>query len=367
MRIVFWASTFGHTIGGGPVLAPLLAGALQSRGHDVLAITDQRPTSLPEEEEIGGVRVLRFPFRRALAGDVRLFASLRRRVAELKRDLNPNLSYIFSSGYCELFHHETEDVVPAPLVVTLHDSFAAERLRSSALVGRNLRAASWVTACSAFVLDHARRHVPEITATSSAILNAVPAPNRDPVSPSADPAHLLYVGRLVHKKGVDVLLAAFAMLTGRFPELRLTIVGGGDDAPELKMMASRLGVAELATFAGSLGRDDIFDLMATAGMVVMPSRIEPFGLVALEAAHMGRPVVASSVDGLPEVVLHGQTGLLVPPDDAPALADAIASLVDDPERARVLGERARARALEAFTWEGFVDSYERLFEAVARP
>lgn len=364
--MVFWASTFGHTIGGGPVLAPLLAGALRKRGHEVLVITDQRPSSLPEEEHVGGVRVLRFPFRRALGGDVRLFASLRRRIAELKRDLNPDLSYIFSSGYCELFHHETEDVVPGPLVVTLHDSFAEERLRSSAIVGRNLRAASWVTACSDFVLDHARRHVPEITAHSSTILNAIPVPDCNPGPASVDPAHLLYVGRLVHKKGVDVLLTAFAMLAERFPSLRLTIVGDGDDGPEFRMMASRLGIAERATFAGSLDRATIFDLMAAAGMVVMPSRIEPFGLVALEAAHMARPVIASSVDGLPEVVLDGRTGLLVPPDDASALADAIASLVADPDRARALGQRARARALESFPWEGFVDSYERLFEAVTR-
>ena len=96
----------------------------------------------------------------------------------------------------------------------------------------------------------------------------------------------------------------------------------------------------------------------------MPSRIEPFGLVALEAAQLGRPVVASAVDGLPEVVVHGETGLLVPPDDPAALARAIAVLLDDPLRARALGAAARRRAETVFAWDRYVAAHEQLFEKI---
>ncbi|HEY2891951.1 MAG TPA: glycosyltransferase family 4 protein, partial [Dongiaceae bacterium] len=92
---------------------------------------------------------------------------------------------------------------------------------------------------------------------------------------------------------------------------------------------------------------------------------EPFGLVALEAAQAGRAVVASAVDGLPEVVVHEQTGLLVPPGDAAALAAAIASLFDNPERAKAMGEAGRRRAESHFSWDRYVTTHEGLFQQVA--
>jgi hypothetical protein len=138
--------------------------ALRERGHDVLVVSDQRPASLPADECVGGVRVLRFPFRRALIRDPVLFASLKSRIAALKREFRPDLAYIFSSGYGELFHYATSDDQPGAHVVTLHDSFEEERLRRRTIVGHNVRGAAWVTTCSRHVLDHTRRHVPEITA-----------------------------------------------------------------------------------------------------------------------------------------------------------------------------------------------------------
>jgi glycosyltransferase involved in cell wall biosynthesis len=364
MRLLFWASTFGHTIGGGPVLGPCLAGALRERGHDVLVLSDQRPASLPADECVGGVRVLRFPFRRALTRDPVLFASLKGRIAALKREFRPDLAYIFSSGYGELFHYATSDVQPGPHVVTLHDSFEEERLRRRTIVGHNVRSAAWVTTCSRCVLDHTRRHVPEITARSSAILNAIPVPDRA-VAPFLDSARLLYAGRLVRKKGVDILIEAFARLAPTYPSLGLTIAGDGEARPELEALAARLGAVERIRFTGAMDRRDILDLMSGAGIVVVPSRIEPFGLVALEAAHMERPVIASNVDGLPEVVVDDRTGVLVPPEDAARLAEAVASLVDDPRRAQKLGQQARAHALESFDWKVFVGMYETLFERIA--
>ena len=365
MKILVWASSYGHTIGGGPVLGPLLFGALAARGHEVLVLTDHRPRTLPGEEDLAGVRVRRFPFREALGGDGRLFVTLRQQVSQLRKNFDPDLIHIFSPGYSELFHHLTETTPKSPLVVTLHDSFPARSFHPEAIIGRDVRAASWITACSQFVLRNARRHVPGIADRSSAILNALPPPDVTPWAPLSGRPELLYVGRLVEKKGVDLLLRAIDRLGGMTPAPTLTIIGKGDDEEGLKKLSEDLGIASRVTFAGSLDRKAVLERMSACSMVVVPSRIEPFGLVALEAAQVGCPVVASRVDGLPEVIADRQTGLLVPPDDVNALAASIMSIIGSPAEARRLGQQARDRALNSFSWDAYVSAFDALFRKLA--
>ena len=100
-------------------------------------------------------------------------------------------------------------------------------------------------------------------------------------------------------------------------------------------------------------------------MVLMPSREESFGLVALESGLMGRPVIASRVGGLPEVVQHGETGLTVPRDDPEAMAAAAVRLLREPDRARRFGEAARERGLSTFSLDRYVDQYEALYRRLA--
>ncbi|MEO8667040.1 MAG: glycosyltransferase family 4 protein, partial [Bauldia sp.] len=244
-------------------------------------------------------------------------------------------------------------------------SFPAEAYRSDALVGRNLRAAAWVSACSAAVLETAKNYVPEVAATGTVVLNALPLVENRAATANPRRNHLLYVGRLVPHKGVDTLIAAMALLAPHYPDLRLTIVGEGEARGALQGDAARLAITERVVFAGSVPHARVYEEMASAVMVVVPSRIEPFGLVALEAAQMGRPVVAAAIGGLPEIVIDGETGLLVAPDDPPALAGAIATLLDDPQRADRLGEAARRRALEHFRWDRFVDTYDAALTRIA--
>jgi starch synthase len=107
-------------------------------------------------------------------------------------------------------------------------------------------------------------------------------------------------------------------------------------------------------------------LINRCAVVVMPSLFEPFGLVALQAAHLARSVVASRVDGLLEVVVDGETGLLVEPEDAEALAGAIARLLAEPELARRMGQAGRQRAQETFGWAAHLEAYEALYHRLVR-
>ena len=175
------------------------------------------------------------------------------------------------------------------------------------------------------------------------------------------------VCRLVEpKKGLRVLLEAVAQLRKQssVPGCQLLIVGDGPAYGSLCERAERMGLAPWVVFAGM--RRDVAGLLPLLDIFVLPSLYEGFGIAILEAMAAGRPVVATAVGGIPEVVVHGETGLLVPPGDPVALAAALHELLAHPERARALGARGRERAREKFHIESIVRQHETLYEACLR-
>ncbi|MBN8480726.1 MAG: glycosyltransferase [Xanthomonadales bacterium] len=177
-----------------------------------------------------------------------------------------------------------------------------------------------------------------------------PAPNSPDLWPgNDDEPKLLAVGRLSHYKGFDVLLDALA----RAPTTRLLLVGDGECALSLRERADRLGISARIVFANRLDDETLTRAYAQADAFVLPSldRSEAFGLVLLEAMRAGLPAVASGVrgSGIGHVVADGQTGLLVPPGDAPALAAALARIGNDVALRHRLGEAGRRRWREHFT------------------
>lgn len=168
---------------------------------------------------------------------------------------------------------------------------------------------------------------------------------------------LLFVGGMdqAHAfKGIDVLLRALRLV----PAARLILVGEGDLRRKYERLAEKLGVAERCDFKGRVSQDDLAATYQSADILVLPSisGAEAFGLAALEAQSCGLPVVASDLPGVRTVVAHEQTGLLVRPRDAAALSQAVARLCADQILRRQMGERARARVLERFTWDKHTDA-----------
>ncbi len=190
---------------------------------------------------------------------------------------------------------------------------------------------------------------------------------------------VLFVGRIEQIKGIDVLLEAVGELLRRRPDLRrrvcLVVVGGAIDpnadgsesekVAELRRMVGEHGIRDNVDFVGSVDQRELSLYYAAADVCAVPSLTESFGLVALEAMACGTPVVATRVGGL-QTVVTSESGLLVPPGDASALADAIAELLDDQELRVRLSAGARARA-QAFTWSRVADAIERVYEEVAPP
>jgi glycogen(starch) synthase len=166
---------------------------------------------------------------------------------------------------------------------------------------------------------------------------------------------------LVARKGFDLALSAFATIASRVPAVRMVVAGDGPARAPLEKQAAELGLRDSVDFVGWVAPENVPALINTATIVVMPSRWEPFGLVALEAAQMARPIVATRVGGLTEVVEHGQTGLLVDNENPDALAKAMAELLEHPQVTTRMGETARSRAIERFSWSRCVDAYDSVY------
>jgi glycosyltransferase involved in cell wall biosynthesis len=171
---------------------------------------------------------------------------------------------------------------------------------------------------------------------------------------------ILCVGPLLPEKGFQDAIWAFEILRFLYENLHLLLVGSGPDRARLEQFAGTIGAQRAVHFLGD--QPDLTALMAHADVVWIPSRSRGGSNVALEAMAAGRPVVASRLPALAEIVTDGETGLLIPPGDKPALARQTRTLFDDPKRGRRMGEAARHRVGDNFTVAHLVDRFARLYE-----
>ena len=268
-----------------------------------------------------------------------------------------------------------------PLVVSLHGSDVSISERSK-LIGRIARGtfarAAAVTAPSEDLLERATRlgargdlrlipygaDVDALTATTEDTERL-----RVRLGLTEDRFVVAGIGRFVPVKGFAYLLDAFAKARASNPELHLILVGDGDLRPELERRARENDVVEHTTFPGMANRDEIAAYLALADVVVVPSirfegMVDGLPNVALEAMAAGKPLVASNVGGLPQLVRDGATGLLVGEKDVNALAASIVRLSHDPDLRRRLGASAQEEIRANRSWDTaaaqFVDVFERV-------
>jgi glycosyltransferase involved in cell wall biosynthesis len=161
-------------------------------------------------------------------------------------------------------------------------------------------------------------------------------------------------------KGHEVALAAWRAVRAVYPGARLLFAGSGPEEGTLRRLAAAYGVSASVIFAGF--RADVVDLMRASQLVLLPSRTEALPTVLMEAAACGRAVVASNVEGIPEVVVDGVTGKLIDPDDAAGLAAAILELLGDDERRASMGRAARVLAEREFSLERWTGSLRAIYE-----
>jgi glycosyltransferase involved in cell wall biosynthesis len=227
------------------------------------------------------------------------------------------------------------------------------------------RMAQSVTTCS----DYLKTRVLDVVGTEAVAVTAVPNGFDDPSDTDRRPVDAPYVAvvsRLVPKKGIEVALESVRLLLDRGVQVRLVVAGEGPCRADLERRIVELGIGDSVALPGHLEGEDLHGLVRHSLFQLVPSHWESFGVVCLEGMAAGKAIVASRVGGIPDIVRDGETGILVPPSDPVALADAVATLLADPDLARRLGEAGRKRAHEEFTWERMTDRYEEALAHVER-
>jgi glycosyltransferase involved in cell wall biosynthesis len=185
-----------------------------------------------------------------------------------------------------------------------------------------------------------------------------------PVDPRFGPHMIFACRQLFPRKGIRFLIEAAARIKPRFPDLKVVVAGDGFERPELIRLAEALGIADDVTFLGWVPNAELPPYYRSAAVSAIPSLEEGFGIPAAEAMGCETPVVASDAGGLPEVVEHGVTGLIVPMGDSGALAEALASLLADPDRRAQMGRAGRERALRLFDWDRTARQFEEIYAQV---
>ena len=376
MRIALMPSTYHPQIGGVEELSRNLASQLRQGGHIVEVWTSDGPDhQLPKFETLEGVSVRRFHFLlpRAYWGAVLDFGL--RGSGQLFKLLlaahrfRPDIVHVQCFSGQGLYATIVCRALRIPMVVTLQGETVMDAndiydhsltLRSALRLG--LRSASQVTACSQFVLDDARRF---------GLVGGSVVPNAARLAPTSDQElsvsipferFVLGMGRLVHKKGFDLLLRAFAGLEDS-AGTGLVIAGDGGERAALEALAAKLGIEGRVHFTGPLDRAGVSSVLTRAAVFCMPSRVEPFGIVAIEAWAAGVPVVATSVGGASDFVTDGISGLLVDPKDTVTLSQALTrALHDSSFRGQVI--TAGAKAAKAYTWPRITPQYVKIYQAL---
>jgi glycosyltransferase involved in cell wall biosynthesis len=260
-----------------------------------------------------------------------------------------------------------------PIVSTRHNDDSFRRRSSMRVLTRwSSRSSARVVTPSRYLADFTRRMegvAPEKIRTIPYAVEDTARVGGDgirrEIGIEPDAPLVVTVGRLIEQKGHRYLLQAWPRVTAARPDARLLIVGEGPWRSRLAAEARGLGVEGTVTFTG--WRRDVSAILAAATVCVHPSLWEGFGLVLLEAMAAGVPVVASRVSSIPEIVLDGHTGYLVPPLDGTALAERILGLLADPARCRQMGEAGRRRVLETFNAERMVRATEAVYDELLAP
>lgn len=379
MKVALLPSAYAPAIGGVEELTARLATKLMDAGDDVQVWTIRHPASLPAEGQIDGIDVRRLAMPlpqldlRSLVRAPYEISSAFRQLMRVARAFRPDLVHVQCFSANGVYAAWLARRLRVPLIVTLQgetvmdDVDIYERsltLRASLRIA--LRQADAVTACSRFVLADAEERFGLPRGRGRVIPNGVEFNEGIPTRPLDLPfkRFVLTVGRVVAKKGFDLMLDAFVSIARDHPDVGLVIGGNGPARDDLVRRASEAGLAGRVSFPGVLSRGEIAWAMGAADVFVLPSRIEPFGIVVLEALGAGCPVVVSGRGGAAEIVSDGIDGLVVDPVRSDALSASVNRILTDRELAQRLSTSGRARAAE-FDWHSIAARYRDVYRQVA--
>jgi glycosyltransferase involved in cell wall biosynthesis len=386
LRVLTVATTFPAEEGDGtPGFVLSLARALQA-DHDVVVVVP-RVRGAARREVIDGVRVRRvayFPSRIECLADGAILPNLKAhpwRVLEVPTLLLGLLAVVLRlarQGRPDVLHAHwilpggliaavVGAVLRVPYVLTVHgaDAYALRGPVARRLKRVVLARAAVVTAVSQDIAGRLGEQVPAADVTPMGV--DVAAVARAVGKHDPDPTGVLFVGRLVEKKGVDVLLEAVAEV----PAVHLTVIGDGPLRGDLERRAEGLGLGERVAFLGQQPSDEVMRHLARALALVVPSTVASDGdqegtpVILLEAMAAGTPIIASRLGGIAEQVVHAETGVLVSPGSVEELARALSGAVEHPELLTIMADGARDRVGDELDLPIVVERYDGFLRRAA--
>ena len=232
-----------------------------------------------------------------------------------------------------------------------------------AFIRRVLRGADHITATSQLLKEVTEKLLPDAVDRLSVIPFGVNVPKTITPPPQTGPIRLCFIKGHRRKYGPEILLQALAKARQTVPNLNLTVAGEGELTSNLHKLTAKLGLTDIVKFVGFIDNNKVYDLIRNHHFMVMPSTMESesFGVAVLEAGACGRAVVASEVGGVPEVLVDGRTGLLVPPGDVESLAGAIVRLANEGDLCRRMGDEGYLFVKKTYNWETSLDTMSELY------
>jgi glycosyltransferase involved in cell wall biosynthesis len=375
MKVIIITNVYLPQIGGVEFVVYHLSRTLKAENCEVSIITSHSQPNLPPLEITDGIKVYRTYLgifgnsaRSSVYFVLSFLPSIIRLVKIIKIEKPDIINFHFSDS-AALYVLLLKRIFSLPVVVSVHGNdiqkFPEESLIYRRLTTALLKKADFVTACSKSLLKDAIRLEPSVKGKSNPIGNGIDLSEFDLKDIyKSDKPYIFSFGRLEHKKGFDVLINSFKIISKEFPNYDLIIAGDGAKKNELQNLIDNLGLDKKVKLTGALSRKEILKLLNGCEIFICPSRIEPFGIVNLEAMAAGKPVIASRVDGVPEVIEDGVNGILVEPENVNQLAETIANLLNDEALKSKLSITGRKIVESRYGWEVVGQRYFDLFKSV---
>lgn len=371
------SNSYPPVLGGLQTAAHHLSKGLRCNRHEVLVVTNRYPRSLPKKEVLDGVPIRRLLFLKPNSHHLRqfrldlflasfwfypaTFVELERLMKRFRPDI-VNIHYPLSQipyvlslrqrcQFCLVVSLHGDDILP-----WVHGKRDSVPLRTI------LRQADAVTACSNWLLEQAATWEPAVRSKGVAIHNGIDrARFADQRSYTHHQPYFLAYGRLSYQKGFDLLLQAFARLASQYPKIDLILAGEGEEQSALLTLAQNAGLNGRVYFFGRAAPNELVQLLNGCSFLVIPSRRETFGIVALEAMTAAKRILATNVGGLPELLNRlGAHSVLVRPT-VEDMSNGLREMLESPER-QVFSAKDRNTTLSEFSWERVVARYEEVFE-----
>ena len=377
MRIVLITDLFFPNVGGVESVVYNLATEFAAKNHNVTVIAAKTPRDLPSYEIINGIDVYRLHFilptlrLKSILGFFSIGIITNLKLIWLLRKIKPdivNTHFVYANGFYTLL---SKLLLKYPLMVSVHGNdvqkYPYESRICKIILSNILERADAITACSASLLKETSLIRKKPNKVFCPIPNGIDVKEFKINTKYIHPRPYLFsMGRFVHKKGFDILINAFKIVTLKKDNIDLIIAGKGDEWENCSKLIDELNLAKRVKLLGFVERNEVVKLYVGCEFFILPSRREPFGITNIEAMAAGKTIIASDVDGVPEIIKNGENGILFKSESIDELAEKILWLFENNEIKENMGRKGKLMAEKDYNWQSIANSYINIYETILR-